>query len=443
MPTMRKRASTQEPISTPTSLAGDDQAEARKMCLYEQSREERIKANLERMQKLGIFDLSQKLRSSSVPPKRTPNRKPSEKCAPAPPSGPVRRSSRLQSVMPISYVEVRMAKKDRSLEDEGIILEEGSKPEIYTEEHEKLLGNTEKNWDLFVDGCGKDGKRIYDPVRGKTCHQCRQKTLGYRTQCCQCNMVQGQFCGDCLYMRYGEHVLEARENPNWLCPVCRGICNCSLCRQAKGWPPTGPLYKKVNKLGFKSVAHYLIQTRRLQAKEEETSDFLVHASAKRSLPFSDMETVANVSPMLADHDTIALTESESDPLVQENSTGHVSVKRSLPFSGKEAHVQSVNDICSAENIENCGQSKPKGLQNGVKDLNVDCTEVAKSPKPLAKRNHRPDPSPNSIAGRLRLRRRISKENLDEPRDEGEVSDVKNTVVEKDDGEEKEIHCASD
>lgn len=243
-------------------------------------------------------------------------------------------------------------------------------------------------------------------------------------------------------MRYGEHVLEARENPNWLCPVCRGICNCSLCRQAKGWPPTGPLYKKVNKLGFKSVAHYLIQTRRLQAKEEETSDFLIHASAKRSLPFSDMETVANVSPMLADHDTIALTESESDPLVQENSTGHVSVKRSLPFSGEEAHVQSVNDICSAENIENCGQSKPKGLQNGVKDLNVDCTEVAKSPKPLAKRNRRPDPSPNSIAGRLRLRRRISKENLDEPRDEGEVSDVKNTVVEKDDGEEKEIHCAS-
>jgi len=91
---MRKRASTQEPISTPTSLAGDDQAESRKMFLYEQSREERIKANLERMQKLGIFDLSQKLRSSSVPPKRTPNRKPSEKCAPAPPSGPVRRSSR-------------------------------------------------------------------------------------------------------------------------------------------------------------------------------------------------------------------------------------------------------------------------------------------------------------------------------------------------------------
>ncbi|XP_048139781.1 uncharacterized protein LOC115740196 isoform X2 [Rhodamnia argentea] len=238
MPTMSKRATTQEPVSTPSSHASDDQAESKKISLYEQSREERIKANLERMQKLGIVDLSQKLRSS-LPPKRTPNRKSSEKCAPVLPPGPVRRSSRLQSVTPISYVEVRLANKDRSSEYEGIVLEEGSKPEIYTEEHEKLLGNTEKNWELFVDGCGKDGKRIYDPIRGKTCHQCRQKTLGYRTQCSQCNMVQGQFCGDCLYMRYGEHVLEAQQNPNWLCPVCRGICNCSLCRQAKGWAPTG------------------------------------------------------------------------------------------------------------------------------------------------------------------------------------------------------------
>jgi len=48
-----------------------------------------------------------------------------------------------------------------------------------------------------------------------------------------------------FFCRYGEHVLEALQNPTWICPVCRGICNCSLCRQAKGWAPTGPLYKKV------------------------------------------------------------------------------------------------------------------------------------------------------------------------------------------------------
>jgi hypothetical protein len=49
-----------------------------------------------------------------------------------------------------------------------------------------------------------------------------------------------------ILFRYGENVIEANENPNWICPVCRGICNCSLCRQGKGWMPTGSLYRKVS-----------------------------------------------------------------------------------------------------------------------------------------------------------------------------------------------------
>ena len=79
---------------------------------------------------------------------------------------------RLKNATPVSYTEVPL-KKDESMENRDIVMEEGAKPEVYTEEHEKLLGNTEKSWTLFVDGCGKDGKRIYDPVKGKTCHQCR------------------------------------------------------------------------------------------------------------------------------------------------------------------------------------------------------------------------------------------------------------------------------
>lgn len=73
---------------------------------------------------------------------------------------------------PVSYSEVHLSKKG-SFETEAELLSEGSKPEIYTEEHEKLLGDTNMSWTLFVDGYGKDGKRIYDPIRGKTCHQCR------------------------------------------------------------------------------------------------------------------------------------------------------------------------------------------------------------------------------------------------------------------------------
>ncbi|KNA08778.1 hypothetical protein SOVF_159710 [Spinacia oleracea] len=255
---------------------------------YEQTREQRIKENRERLQKLGIVDLSHQL-NSIVATKRTPRRTPSERTTPlrSPslgPADPPRRSSRLQNAPAVTYTELKEEKIKRTRD---IVLEEGAKPEFYTEEHEKLLGNTEMPWTFFVDGYRADGTRIYDPVTGKTCHQCRQKTLGQRTRCCKCSLVQGQFCGDCLIMRYGEHVVEANQNPDWICPPCRGICNCSLCRQARGWAPTGALYKRINKLGYKSVAHYLITTKRAPPDPETGSDDV--QSAKRSLPFEGME----------------------------------------------------------------------------------------------------------------------------------------------------------
>lgn len=83
---------------------------------------------------------------------------------------------RLQNATPVTYSEAVLAKKDELLEDVELNLRAS---EVYTEEHEKLLGNTEKNWTLFVDGYGSDGKRIYDCVKGKTCHQCRYGRLSY------------------------------------------------------------------------------------------------------------------------------------------------------------------------------------------------------------------------------------------------------------------------
>ena len=80
---------------------------------------------------------------------------------------------RLQNVTPVTYSELRIERKNKFSEEEDVVLEDGSRPEIYSEEHEKVLGSTEKSWTLFVDGYGNDGKRIYDPVKGKTCHQCR------------------------------------------------------------------------------------------------------------------------------------------------------------------------------------------------------------------------------------------------------------------------------
>lgn len=57
-------------------------------------------------------------------------------------------------------------------------------------------------------------------------------------------MVQGVLCGDCLFMRYGENILEVAKKDEWTCPVCRGLCNCSNHRIRRGWAPTGSLYRR-------------------------------------------------------------------------------------------------------------------------------------------------------------------------------------------------------
>lgn len=65
-------------------------------------------------------------------------------------------------------------KKDENLvKNRSVLLEKGANEEVYTDEHEKLLGTCETTWTLFVDGYGSDGRRIYDQIKGKTCHQCR------------------------------------------------------------------------------------------------------------------------------------------------------------------------------------------------------------------------------------------------------------------------------
>jgi hypothetical protein len=138
------------------------------------------------------------------------------------------------------------------------LLRENVSEEIYDVAHLDALGSCQQEWELFVDGYDANGNRIYDKVNGQTCHQCRQKTLGKRTCCSGCESLTGVFCGDCLFMRYGEHVDEANANPDWRCPMCRDLCNCSFHRSKRGWAPTGTLYRHAIAEGYKSVAHYLV-----------------------------------------------------------------------------------------------------------------------------------------------------------------------------------------
>ncbi|XP_060925176.1 cell division cycle-associated protein 7-like [Limanda limanda] len=114
--------------------------------------------------------------------------------------------------------------------------------------------------------------KVYNSVSGSTCHQCRQKTTDTKT-CCRdegCRGVIGQFCGPCLRNRYGEEVRKALLDPEWKCPPCRGICNCSFCRQRDGRCPTGILFPLAQYHGFSDVHSYLSSLRsKLKCEDDD------------------------------------------------------------------------------------------------------------------------------------------------------------------------------
>ncbi|XP_037330263.2 cell division cycle-associated 7-like protein [Pungitius pungitius] len=101
--------------------------------------------------------------------------------------------------------------------------------------------------------------KIWDKDTGSSCHQCRQKTLDTKTVCRSgfCVGGKGQFCGPCLKNRYGEEVRDVLLDPTWSCPICREVCNCSLCRKKEGRCATGILVGLARYNGHDNVHEYL------------------------------------------------------------------------------------------------------------------------------------------------------------------------------------------
>lgn len=118
------------------------------------------------------------------------------------------------------------------------------------EDNASVISGVKKRTGVFVQG-----SRVYDPVNGITCHQCRQKTIEKKTECSHCH--KGHICARCLLNRYGEVFDQVLQNPNWTCPQCRGICNCSTCLKKKGRSAIGMLIAEVRERGYNSVAEML------------------------------------------------------------------------------------------------------------------------------------------------------------------------------------------
>ncbi|KAL0015311.1 hypothetical protein SO802_002380 [Lithocarpus litseifolius] len=104
------------------------------------------------------------------------------------------------------------------------------------------------------------GNRVYDSQNGKTCHQCRQKTMVLSVSCKNLKVKKPcpiYFCYKCLLNRYGEKAEEVEMLDDWKCPRCRGICNCSFCMKKRGHKPTGQLVQKARIAGYSSVSEML------------------------------------------------------------------------------------------------------------------------------------------------------------------------------------------
>ncbi|KAI3433932.1 hypothetical protein D9Q98_003734 [Chlorella vulgaris] len=228
---------------------------------YEMERQRRIEENKRKLEQLELPQLLEDMDASgSGAAEQVPRRKrrpAAEKSAEL--LEPSRRSKRTEGKERPCYVfeAERGGGGPRQLHD-GPLVKEGECEEVYGLAHVLALGSTKLEWEMFTDGYNEAGERIYDPEKGLSCHQCRQKTLGQRTKCSRCKSGVGVLCGDCLFARYGEHVEEAAADESWVCPCCRDLCNCSRHRKLRKWEATGQLHRSVKSRGYLSVAHYLV-----------------------------------------------------------------------------------------------------------------------------------------------------------------------------------------
>lgn len=97
-----------------------------------------------------------------------------------------------------------------------------------------------------------------------------------------CSTCPLQFCGPCLWNRFGSNVELLRAEAAWQCPACLEICNCSsksCVRVGRDMQPTKQLISEAAQYNYKSVAHYLIFTARKISPDEADA---FHRRAGRS-----------------------------------------------------------------------------------------------------------------------------------------------------------------
>ncbi|XP_062385221.1 cell division cycle-associated 7-like protein isoform X2 [Sardina pilchardus] len=213
-------------------------------------------ADLNAMEQISPLTTPKKKKShqkKSVSEAQSERRNPSRKARPRDHFG-------IEEELPKIVKQFTLKKEDlRRLVERADSESRGGKKKRRSKMNRSFLPVEDITEDDLTNVADRASDKILDKENGSTCHQCRQKTLDTKTVCrsLDCVGVKGQFCGPCLRNRYGEDVRTALLDPEWECPICRGMCNCSLCRKRDGRCATGALTRLAKHYGHSSVRDYL------------------------------------------------------------------------------------------------------------------------------------------------------------------------------------------
>ncbi|XP_066254998.1 cell division cycle-associated 7-like protein [Euwallacea similis] len=304
----------------------------------------------------------------------------------------LRRSRRLQSQSPdvtnIDFDETSKDSDDWDLEslEKVIYLPKKSRQFKRTEGdlYNKYLVPVEDVTEEMLNNIPtRVAKKVYSSVHGTSCHQCRQKTIDQKTSCRnpECVGYRGMFCGICLKNRYGEDCAKALLDPNWICPVCRGRCNCSVCRNRKGKRPTGILAPIAIESGFRSVDHMLEDLRGQGDKPEQDEYWALMRNPEAFLGFSDGGYTAHFQGGRVEYMSCNLCSALNNPVILKDDP-----EVFLGFSdrGHRAHFQDGRveiiscNLCSSMNelveFEKNPETFPKFSDGGCKPQLQDSVE---------------------------------------------------------------------
>ncbi|WRX18552.1 Zinc-finger domain of monoamine-oxidase A repressor R1 - like 4 [Theobroma cacao] len=248
---------------------------------YETLRNARIVENQARLASLGLHKTISELRSivSSAKSEKTQLRKWQKKDYEI---TPLRRSNRLKRTPAASTRTSNFLRRSSRLRGSDIGKENGSNSSSGEGEEKRpanapLVKTYGARHQLSPEDSARRCRRkegrgsVYNSVFGICCHFCRFISLFLfpwlgKTDCSVCHSSNGVLCRACLKLRYGEELEEVRENKEWMCPHCieeKGInpywiCNSSICLKNRRMAPTGIAIYRALELGYKSVAHLLM-----------------------------------------------------------------------------------------------------------------------------------------------------------------------------------------